>query len=769
MTYVGERIRRHEDPDLLRGWSRFVADLAGGALAACFVRSPVAAGVIREIRPPREGLIFTGADLVGVDPIEAILHRPDYVRIPQPVLAVDRVSYAGEPLAVVLAPTRPEAEDLAEEVWVDIEATPAMVGLEEALHPEGASSRPGHPGVVVEGRIEKGEVDPAFAAAAEVVEFELRSHRQSAVPLESRGAVAVFGADGNRITLYASTQLPHLLRTAIADLIHLPESDLRVVTPAVGGGFGQKIALPPEYVVVAWLARRLRRSVAWIEDRRENFTSSFHGRDQFYRIRAAFDPEARLQAIDADLVADTGAYSNYPVTWGVEPLMALGELPGPYDFGRYRARSRGVATNTCPAAPYRGVSRPVLTLAMERLMDIAARRFGIDPVTIRARNLIASFPYTSVTGVVYDEGSYLGSLDAGVAAADLEGFRIRQAAARQAGRYLGMGLAVFSERTGYGTPTFGARGMEVTPGYETAELAMDPSGSVELRIGASPHGQGLATTLSQIVADQLGVAPEAVRVIHGDTDRTPYGWGTFASRSIVIGGGATKLAGAAVARRLAEIAGELMEASADDIVLKGGQAWVRGTDRGVPIAQLARTAYHRSHLLEGSGPGLSATASYDPAGTFSNACHVAEVEVDIETGRVTILRFVVVEDAGLLINPMIVDGQIAGGVAQGIANALLEEIVYDQSGNLLTTSLLDYLPPTASEVPEIEIHHLSTITDASLTGAKGLGEGGTIGAPAAVINAISDALEPFGIEMLEMPATPDRILTLLRAAKEGRR
>jgi carbon-monoxide dehydrogenase large subunit len=405
---------------------------------------------------------------------------------------------------------------------------------------------------------------------------------------------------------------------------------------------------------------------------------------------------------------------------------------------------------------------------MERLMDTAAERFGIDPIEIRRRNLIGTFPYRSATGVVYDEGSYLQSLERAAEVIDIDAFRRDQSQARKEGRYRGVGFSVFSERTGYGTPTFAQRSMEVTPGYETVEMSMDPSGNVEVRIGASPHGQGLVTSLSQLVADQLGIQPELVRVVHGDTDRTPYGWGTFASRSMVISGGATHLAAGKIRDSIIEAAGDILEAAPVDIDLVDGRAVVRGTDQGVSIPEVARVAHHQSHRLEpGREPGLRSVATYDPAGTFSNACHVAVVEVDIETGGVRLERFVVVEDAGLLINPVIVDGQIAGGVAQGIANALFEEIIYDEKGNILTTSLLDYLPPTMSEIPPIEIHHLETITDASITGAKGLGEGGAIGAPAAVINAVSDALRPLGVGISEIPATPSRIRDRIRLAIEG--
>jgi carbon-monoxide dehydrogenase large subunit len=505
--------------------------------------------------------------------------------------------------------------------------------------------------------------------------------------------------------------------------------------------------------------------MAWIEDRRENFLAGSHSRDHHYRLRVAFDADAHLMALEADLTCNVGAYSCYPVTWGVEPLMAMAELPGPYRLAEYSVRARGVATNTCPMAPYRGVSRPAITVAMERLMDIAAGRFALDPVEIRRRNLIEKFPHASPTGIVYDEGSYVASLDRAVEAIDVAEFRKLQQEERKHRRYRGVGFSVFSERTGYGTPAFAARGMAVTPGYEQSEITMDPSGFVEVRIGASPHGQGLETSLSQLIADELGIEPNRIRVRHGDTDATPYGWGTFASRSMVISGGACKLAAEKLRSKLAAIAGAHLEADPRDIELAGGRAFVRGTDVGIEISTLARIAYHQSHTYDPElGPGLGAAATYDPVGTFSNACHAAIVDVDVETGGVRVERFVVVEDAGILINPMIVEGQIHGGVVQGIANALLEEIVYDRSGNIVTASFMDYLPPTLSEVPVIEIFHLETTTDRSVTGAKGVGEGGAIGAPAAVINAVADALRPFKVDVLEFPITPERIRALLRSS-----
>jgi carbon-monoxide dehydrogenase large subunit len=564
-----------------------------------------------------------------------------------------------------------------------------------------------------------------------------------------------------------TTQMPHLVRTAVADTLRIPESALRVIAPDVGGGFGQKMSLGPEFVLVTWLARRLRGTVAWTEDRRENLVACYHSRDQHILLQGSFDDDARLVALDVDFVANIGAYSCYPTTCGVEPLMAMAEFPGPYGVREYACRARGVATNTCPMAPYRGVSRPVITFAMERLMDQAAAAFAIDPVEIRRRNLIRTFPHTSPTGLVFDEASYVETMDAAVDAIDIAAFRVRQAKARAVGCHLGLGISTFSERTGYGTPAFAARGMEVTPGWETVELAMDPSGFVEARIGASPHGQGLRTTLAQIIADEVGVTPERVRIIHGDTDRTPYGWGTFASRSLVIAGGASLMAARKVSAKLRAMAGHLLEAAVDDIVLEHGSASVTGTDRSIAIATLARAAYHQTHRFAGeTTPGLAESATYDPPGTFSNACHIAIVAVDVETGKVTVEKYLVAEDAGRLINPMIVDGQIHGGVAQGLANALLEEIVYDDTGNILTATLADYLLPTAHEMPPIDVRHRETLTSASVTKAKGLGEGGAIGAPAAIVNAINDALAPFGVSIDEFPATPQRIRAALRAAAE---
>ncbi|HJU15910.1 MAG TPA: xanthine dehydrogenase family protein molybdopterin-binding subunit [Stellaceae bacterium] len=764
MSWVGRRLPRYEDPVLLRGQGSYVADLARGARILRFVRSPAARGRILGIAAPPGAQVITAADLDGVGPLCPRLNRPDYVPIAQPLLAKDRVTYVGEAIAAVLADTAAAAEDLADGIAVEIAAEAPVVTLDEALAP-GASlvhDRAAN-NTVIDARFETGDVAAAFASADRIIEFAFLSHRQAAMPLEPRGALAACDPATRRVTLTASTQAPHILRTGIADILGMPEADLRVIAPDVGGGFGQKMALPPEYVVAVWAARHFGGAVVWLEDRLENLTAAFHARDQRLALRGAFARDGALLALDADILCNVGAYSNYPVTSGVEPLMALAELPGPYAVRNYRVRARGIATNTCPMAPYRGVSRPVITAAMERLMECAAASLGRDALEVRRRNLITSFPCISATGIVHDGGSYREAMEKAAEVVDVAGFRARQRAARAEGRHLGLGFSVFAERTGYGTPAFAARRMEITPGFERVELVMDPSGSVEARIGSSPHGQGLKTVLAQVLADEIGIRPDQIRVVAGDTDRTPYGWGTFASRSAVLAGGACKLAAMRLRERLATVAGQELEAAVSDIEIGDGRAAVRGTDLGIEIRQLARAAYHQSHRFPAiAETGLSAAATYDPPGTFSNACHVAIVEVDIATGGVAIERFVVVEDAGLLLNPMIVDGQIHGGVAQGIANALYEEVVYDGDGNALTGSLADYLVPTLAEIPGIEIHHLETITEASVTGAKGVGEGGAIGAPAAVLNAVADALQPFGVGIFAMPITPQRILGLLR-------
>ena len=766
MKWVGRAIRRLEDPALVQGRGHFTADLPAMHWVR-FVRSPVAAGTINSIRAPDGALVIAAADLAGVKKITPMLHKFEYKPVAQPVLAEGVVRFVGEAIAAVVAASEEEAEDIADLVELDIQETKPLVDSRDALvegAPQIHAVAPGN--VILSGRHETEGFDAVWSSAAKTIKIDARSHRQNATPMEARAAHAGYDNASGRVTLTCTTQMPHLMRTAIADILAMPESDLRVIAPDVGGGFGQKMSLCAEYVLLVWLARKLKSSVAWTEDRRENLIAAFHSRDQYVTLEGAFDKDAKLIALRTDVISNVGAYSCFPTTCGVEPLMAMAEMPGPYDVQQYECLARGVLTNTCTMAAYRGVSRPIITFTLERLMDKAAKAFALDPIDIRRRNLIDTFPYKSAMGITYDEASYKETLEMAVKEADVPAFCARQKEARAKGEYLGIGFATFSERTGYGSPAFAARGMAITPGWETVHVTVDPSGYVEARIGSSPHGQGLRTTLAQIIADEIGVPPELIKVIYGDTDTAPYGWGTFASRSLVISGGATLIAARKIRAKLIKIAGHMLEAAENDIVLEDGQAKVTGTDRSVTVAAMAREIYTQTHRFKGElEPGLTESGTYDPPGTFSNACHIAFVKLDPETGFVKVERYVVAEDAGRIINPMIADGQVHGGIAQGIGNALLEEIVYDESGGILTANLADYMPPTAHEIPPIELHHMETPSTQSITKAKGLGEGGTIGAPAAVLNAINDAMTPFGVEIDIIPATPQRIRAALRAAE----
>ena len=768
-TWIGQPVPRVEDPALLTGATRFVDDLEPpGTLHVSFVRSSLAAAHIQGVdvesarRVRGVEAVLRAADVDGG--LRAVLDRPEFATTTMPLLAFDAVRHVGEPIAMVLAETRYAAEDGAEEVLVDYDPAEAVSSMEAALAAGGprVHQEIDHNLLLDVAMYDDAELDEILSGAALTVDASFTTGRVTALPIEGRASLAQWDRRDARLTVYVSTQVPHLVRTTIADVLGIPEDVVRVIAPDVGGGFGLKCVVGREELLVAGAALRLRRPVKWVEDRQENLTASFHGHEQRYDVRAAFDAEGVMLGLDADIFCDVGAYSCYPFSCGVEPLMAATEMPGPYRLRRYRARARAVATNKAPMAPYRGVSRPQITLVMERLMDMAATRLGMDPVEIRRRNLIElhEFPYTSVTGLVYDPGSYRESLDLCAVKLDHQTWKRRQEDARRAGRLIGLGFACFSERTGYGTPAFAQRKMRITPGFDSADVRMDPSGGVTVAVGTSGHGQGHRTTLAQIVADELGIEPARVRVIEGDTDTTPYGWGTFASRSVTIGGGAAKLAARRLTSKLKRIASHLLEVDPEDLELSAGRLQVRGAaDVGVTVSDVARLAHHAAHRLpRGEEAGLQARAGFDPPGTFSNATHGAVVEVNPQTGEVRIDRYVVVEDCGVVINPMIVDGQVRGGVAQGIAAALYEQLLYDEGGQLLTATLMDYLVPTASEIPPIEIHHLETPCAFTATGAKGMGEGGTIGAPAAIANAVADAVAHLGIEIDTIPIRPDRLL-----------
>lgn len=769
-SLIGARHPRVEDPHLLSGRGRFTDDLRGDARAVAFVRAEVAGAELLGVDAD-EALALPGVHAVLVDadldlrPLEAVLDRPDFHPTEMPVLARGWTRHVGDPVALVVADDPYRAEDAAELVRVELGPAEPVGSMDRALAEDAPVVMAGAPSnVLLDVALDAGDVDAGLGAAAVVVEATFSAARVNATPLEARATRASWDPRDGRLTVHTSTQIPHLVRSAIATTTGLAEGRIRVVAPDVGGGFGQKCVVAREELAVAAAAHALRGCLAWAEDRRENLLAAPSGHEQDYHARAGFDPEGRLLAVDLDIRCDVGSVSAWPFTCGVEPLMAMGEFPNAYRLPAYRARARAIATHKPMTAPYRGVSRPQICLVMERLLDKAAVALDLDPADVRRANLVTDddFPYTGISAVTYDRGSYRESLEVALQAVGWDDRAERASAAAARGRVLGMGLSCFSERTGYGTPTFAARNMDVTPGYDTAVLAMDPTGMVTVAVGASAHGQSHATTLAQVVAAELGLSVADVRVVEGDTDTTPYGFGTFASRGAVVTGGACARVAAACAERLRVIAAEDLEVDPDDVVLADGRAAVVGApDRSVAVADLARRAHHQRHLLPDGLPSkLEFTAEEDPPGTFSNATHVAVVEVDPGTGQVEVVDYVVAEDCGVVINPMVVDGQVLGGVAQGIGCALFEQLDHDERANPTTSTFLDYLLPTSAEVPTVAIHHLETPSEFSVTGAKGMGEGGLIGAPAAIANAVSAAL---GTDVDSLPITPADVVAALAA------
>lgn len=771
---VGRSVPRREDPRLLTGRGRFVDDIAlPGMLHAQFVRSTVAHAEIASVdlsavcEVPGVVAAFTADDLELGD-IVAQLGRPlsEFVPTAMPVLARDKVRYVGEPIAVVVACDAYAAEDGLEAAKVSYATLPPVTSEEAALAPGAplVHAEAAHNTLVDVSLFATDGIDEIFASAPCVVEVETRTGRQNALPLETRGVVAHWDDRDEQLVLQTCTQIPHQVRTVASRSLRLDERAVRVVVPDMGGGFGQKCVVGREEIAAAAAALRLRRPVKWIEDRKDALSASFLAREQHYRARAAFDAEGRILALDADVVCDMGAYSCYPFTAGIEPLMASAEMPGVYKVPAYRVRGRAVTTNKAPTGPYRGVSRPQYVMVVERLFERAARELALDPVEIRRRNVITDFPYTGVNNITYDPGSYLESLNLCEQLVREEGWYEKQRAAAAEGRHIGIGYSCFSERTGYGSAAFAQRKMQVVPGFDISEVRMDTSGAVTFTTGTMNHGQSHETTLAQIVADQLGLDIAKVKMHQGDTDRITYGWGTFASRSITIGGSAVRLAAAKLGDKLRAIAAARWGVAPEEVELSDGAARRRDAltyqQDVLTYQELADIAYLRAHLLpKDIEPGLSVTATFDVFhdGTFSNATHGCVVELHEDTGQVEILRYVCVEDCGVAINPQVVDGQCRGGIAQGIAGALFEQVTYDAQGEPSATGFMDYKVPTAHEIPDVLIHHLETPSAFTETGAKGVGEGGTIGAPAAVLNAVNDALRATGIELDQTPVTPETV------------
>ena len=586
MTWVGAAVPRTQDRRMLLGRGKFTGDLArSGTLHAAFVRSPFAAAALGAIDTsaalvlPGVAAAFTAADL-GDPALLAVLERPGFVPTPLPLLAVGRVRHVGEPVAVVLADDPYIAEDAIELVDVDWSPGPVVASLDTAAAPGAAPVHEQAPGncLVDLTLFDDERLEGIFAAAPAVITATVRSGRLAALPMEGRACLAEWDERDQQVVMHVSTQVPHQVRSAVAQAFGVAEHRVRVIAPDVGGGFGLKCVAGREEVALAGIAMRLRRPVRWVEDRQENLTASFHGHEQRYQVRAAFGPDGAILGLAADIDCDVGAYSAFPFTCAVEPLMAATELPGIYKVPAYRARGRAIATNKAPTAPYRGVSRPQLVLVMERVMEKAARELGLDPLAVRRRNMIGpgEFPYTSCNGITYDEGSYAESLDLAEKRVTEAGWPGERDRLRAAGLLAGIGYSCFSERTAYGTPTMSQRRMRMTPGYDTATVRMDPSGEVIVTTGTCGHGQGHETTFAQIVADRLGVHPAQVRLCQGDTDLASYGWGTWGSRSIVIGGGAARRAADGVAGQVRQVAAHMLEASAADIELADGSARIRG-------------------------------------------------------------------------------------------------------------------------------------------------------------------------------------------------
>lgn len=778
----GARVKRVEDPRFLMGKAQYVDDIVRpGMLHAAFVRSPISHADILSI-DVEEALslsgvhaVVTGADIVGqTQDINANSPYDGWQTSMTPILANDRVRFVGETVAAVVAEDRYIAEDGGEMVFIDYEPREPITSIQDALRDDAPTLHENWQGnCFIKRPFKAGDPDKAFKEAYGTLDLDMKNNRYSGIPLETRGCVAEYDAGTEYLTLWTSTQMPHIIRTALADLLTLPEHQIRVISPEVGGGFGIKGNLYPEEVAVSLLAIRTGRPVKWIEDRQEHLMASIHAREHQHRVEVAYSEDGQVLALRADIYVDCGAYSVFPWTAAMEGGMAMGNLPGPYRIRNYEAQSYSVATNKSPLGPYRGVARPAAVFSIERTMDEVAVALGMDPIEVRRRNAVKpdEFPYETVTGLNIDSGSFIESLDKLCEMADYEGLRQMQQKSREKGRYIGIGTGIYTEQTGHTHQEFTKRGVKVVPGYDSIAIRMDPSGKVLVLAGAHNHGQGHETTIAQVVADQLTIPLEDVRYVYGDTLSTPYGTGTFASRTAVLSGGAAVKATARIRERLFQFAAHVLEVGAEDLELQEGKVQVKGAPQlNVPIRDLARWAYQRSEKLpEGMEAALEAIATYDAppgTGTFTNAAQIALVEVDPETGQVEILKYFVVEDCGRMINPLIVEGQIHGGIAQGIGGALYEELVYDSEGQLLTTTFLDYLLPGIGDIPPIEIEHLETPSPFTINGVKGMGEGGAIAPPAIIAGAVEDALKPFGkVFVNEVPLTPERVRGFVESAR----
>ncbi len=781
MSVVGTRVLRREDAVLLTGEARFVDDLrVAGALHMKVVRSPFAHARIRSIDTAASlamadvVAVFTAADLSGdwqtplpcAWPVTPDIKNPEHWP-----LATDEARFAGEGVAVVVAETPEAARDAMEAVVVDYEELPAVLDLgaaaaDRALVHTGLGTNTSY---VWSLEPDPDAVERAFADATHTVRQRYVQQRLIPMAMEPRGVCIVPEPYGGDVTVYSSTQIPHILKIQLAIILGVAEHRVRVVAPSVGGGFGSKLNVYAEEVLALEIALRLRRPVRWTEERTESTQATIHGRGMVQEIELAADADGRMTAVRARLLADMGAYLQL-VTPGI-PLLGAFVYHGTYDIPAYSFSCTGVFTNKTPTDAYRGAGRPEATYAIERAIDELARVIGIDPVEIRRRNFIGAdrFPYTTSAGLLYDSGDYAASLDRALELLDYEGIRAEQAARRARGdtKHLGVGISTYVEMCGLapsrllGQLAFGAGG------WEHATVRILPTGKVEVVTGTSPHGQGHETSWSMIAADQLGIPPEDIEVLHSDTAISHLGLDTYGSRSLSVGGMAVYYACEKVVEKARAIAAHEMEVAPEDLAFSEGTFRVVGTPSSAfSLQEAAFAAFTAHNLPDGLEPNLTSDASYDPTNfTFPFGAHIAVVEVDEETGLVEIERFIAVDDCGVQINPLIVEGQIHGGVLQGIAQALWEEACYDERGNLRTASLTDYLVPSAAEAPTLEMDSTVTPSPTTAMGVKGIGEAGTIGSTPAVMNAVIDALHPLGVSDIDMPASPEHVWAALREAR----
>ena len=763
-TLVGKSIRRKEDPRLITGTATYVDDIKmPGMHHACVIRSPYGAARIRGIRTQaaREGAgvvaVFTGADVKDLGPVPCAASLPG-LRVPHHhLLAQDRVYYVGHAVAVVVATDRYIARDAADLVEIDYEPLPAVADPEKALAPGAPAVHPEWPdNVAFTFHQEGGDVGKAFGEAEVVVKQRITSQRLIPTAMETRGVVAEWRAGEKSLNLYSSTQIPHLLRTLVAGILGMPENLLRVITPEVGGGFGSKLNVYAEEALMGFVAMKIGKPVKWIESRRENFQATIHGRGHVDYYELAARRDGTMLGLKLKLIQDLGAY--HQLLTPAIPTLSVLMMPGLYRFQSISADIVGAFTNCVPTDAYRGAGRPEATHGIERMVDILAAELGMDPAEIRLKNFVHNdeFPYPTTTGLVYDSGNYAAPLKEALARADYPALRRRQSEARAGGRLMGIGLSTYGEICAMGpSPALPAGG------WESATVKIEPTGKVTVLTGASPHGQGEETTFAQVAADELGVKLDDVLVLHGDTAVVQYGIGTFGSRGTAVGGAALYYALQDLKAKLKKFGAMLLES--DDVTLTGGQCVDEKTGRTVSFGEMAVAAYHAKKLPPNTEPGLVSTHFWEPPNfTFPFGAHLVVTEVDRETGAISIERYIAVDDCGKILNPLLVAGQVHGGVAQGLGQALWEEAVYDENAQLLSGELTDYALPKAHFMPFIESSHTETPSPVNPLGVKGVGEAGTIGCSPAVVNSVVDALAPLGVKHIDMPLTPEKIWKLIQ-------